>query len=76
MQDAQFKFASHVHTVRPMRDEVWAGWAFSSDNLAARYKAARVSVAERSRTGGAAAEGITPPWYAGHFMMLGFRFEW
>jgi trimethylamine--corrinoid protein Co-methyltransferase len=48
VQYAQFKFASHMHTVRHLRDEVWAPWAFSSDNFAAWDKAGRVSVVARA----------------------------
>jgi len=45
---AALKFASHEHTVRHLRDEVWEPWAFDLDNFAAWDKAGRVSVVERA----------------------------
>ena len=48
MQYAQLKFASHDHTVRHMRGEVWEPRAFSFDNFAAWDRAGRVSVVERA----------------------------
>ena len=47
-QYAALKFASHEHTVRHLRDEVWEPWAFDRDNFAAWDKAGRVSVVERA----------------------------
>ena len=47
-QYAALKFASHEHTVRHLRDEVWEPWAFDLDNFAAWDKAGRVSVVERA----------------------------
>jgi trimethylamine--corrinoid protein Co-methyltransferase len=45
---AALKFASHEHTVRHLRDEVWEPWAFDRDNFAAWEKGGRVSVFERA----------------------------
>ena len=50
VQYGQLKFASHDHTVRHMRGEVWEPWAFSFDNFAAWDRAGRVSVVERAAT--------------------------
>jgi trimethylamine--corrinoid protein Co-methyltransferase len=47
-QYAALKFASHEHTVRHLRDEVWEPWAFDRDNFAAWDKGGRVSVVERA----------------------------
>ena len=47
-QYAALKFASHEHTVRHLRDEVWEPWAFDRDNFAAWDKAGRVMVVERA----------------------------
>ena len=45
---AQLKFASHMHTVRHMRDEAWQAGAFFYGNLATWEKAGSVSVVERA----------------------------
>ncbi len=47
-QFAQLKFASHPHTVRHLRDEIWTPWAFAYDDFAAWDRAGRVSVVERA----------------------------
>jgi trimethylamine:corrinoid methyltransferase-like protein len=47
-QYATLKFASHDHTVRHLRDEVWEPWAFDRDNFASWEKGGRVSVVERA----------------------------
>jgi trimethylamine--corrinoid protein Co-methyltransferase len=47
-QYADFKFVSHEHTVRHLRDEVWEPWAFDRDNFSAWDKAGRESVVGRA----------------------------
>jgi trimethylamine--corrinoid protein Co-methyltransferase len=45
---AQLKFASHAHTVRHLRTEIWEPWTFDYDNFATWEGAGRVSVVERA----------------------------
>ena len=47
-QYAQLRFASHPHTVRHLRNEVWEPWTFNYDNFGAWDEAGRVSVVERA----------------------------
>jgi trimethylamine---corrinoid protein Co-methyltransferase len=47
-QYADFRFVSHEHTVRHLRDEVWEPWAFDRDNFSAWDRAGRESVVERA----------------------------
>jgi trimethylamine--corrinoid protein Co-methyltransferase len=47
-QYADFKFVSHEHTMRHLRDEVWEPWAFDRDSFSAWDKAGRESVVERA----------------------------
>ncbi len=47
-QYADFRFVSHEHTVRHMRDETWEPLAFDRDNFSAWDKAGRMSVVERA----------------------------
>ena len=47
-QYADFKFVSHEHTVRHLRDEVWEPWAFDRDSFSVWDKAGRASVVERA----------------------------
>jgi trimethylamine--corrinoid protein Co-methyltransferase len=47
-QYADFKFVSHEHTVRHLRDEVWEPWSFDLGNFSAWDKAGREPVVERA----------------------------
>ena len=47
-QYADFKFVSHEHTLRHLRDEVWEPWSFDLGNFSAWDKAGRESVVERA----------------------------
>jgi len=47
-QYAQFKFASHPHTVRHLRGEIWKPWAFAYEDFGAWDQAGRVSVVARA----------------------------
>jgi trimethylamine--corrinoid protein Co-methyltransferase len=45
---AALKFASHEHTARHLRDEIWEPWAFDRDTFAAWDQGGRVSVVARA----------------------------
>ena len=45
---ARFKYASHEHTVRHLRDGNWQPWAFAYDDFGAWDDAGRVSVVDRA----------------------------
>jgi trimethylamine:corrinoid methyltransferase-like protein len=47
-QYAALKFASHGHTVRHLRDDVWGPWAFAYGNFVDWDRAGRTSVVQRA----------------------------